>query len=345
MPVVDQHVLRPFASRVFEAVGTPPDIAVFVADSLVDANLAGHDSHGVLRLPGYCGSLRVGDIVPGARASLAKRDRATAIVDGALGWGQPAMQLAANTVIELARECGLGGAVVRNSYHIGRAAPYVESVARAGYIGIAMSNAGPGVAPYGSRSRVLGTNPFAWSMPIGSKGDVLTFDIATAAIAEGKLRVARANDRMVADNLLVDAAGRPTNDPDDFFAGGAILTFGGHKGNGISILAQMLGRALAGMDTTGFDGPRGANGPVILAIDPLCFTSKDEFASEVEAQAALITDSTPAEGFDEVLLPGDLEKRTALERSTDGIPIPDATWAELTQLADSLGVKMVEERM
>src|SRR5690349_4135054 len=99
------------------------------------------------------------------------------------------------------------------------------------------------------------------------------------------------------------------------------------------------------MDTTGFDGPRGANGPVILAIDPLCFTSKDEFASEVEAQAALITDSTPAEGFDEVLLPGDLEKRTALERSTDGIPIPDATWAELTQLADSLGVKMVEERM
>ncbi len=343
MPAVDHNQLRPFTTSVFAAVGTPGDIAAFVADSLVDANLAGHDSHGVLRLPGYCGSLRSGDIIPDARCALLKRDRATAIVDGSLGWGQPAMQLAANTVIELARECGLGGAAVRNCYHVGRVAPYVESVARAGMIGIAMSNAGPGVAPFGSRQRVLGTNPFAWSMPMGSNGDVLTFDIATAAIAEGKLRVARAQDKRVSNDMLVDSNGHPTDDPNDFFTGGAILPFGGHKGNGISILAQMLGRTLAGMDTTGFDGPRGANGPVILAIDPTCFTTESEFRSEVAAQAASISNAAPAVGYSEVLLPGEIERRTAVERRTHGIPIPDATWAELAQLADSLGIAMIQE--
>ncbi len=343
MPVVDHHRLRPFAISVFEAVGTPLDISACVAGSLVNANLAGHDSHGVLRLPGYCASLRAGDIIPDARCSLTARDRATAIVDGALGWGQPAMQLAANTVVEIAQECGLGAVAVRNCYHIGRVAPYVETAARAGLIGIAMSNAGPGVAPFGSRQRVLGTNPFAWSMPLGSDGEVLTFDIATAAIAEGKLRVARAHHKLVDDDMLVDAAGNPTNDPDDFFSGGAILPFGGHKGNGISILAQMLGRSLAGMDTTGFDGPRGANGPVIIAIDPTCFTTKEAFSSEVAAQAALITSSTPAVGFSEVLLPGEIERRTELDRLANGIPIPDTTWAELAMLAESLGIHMIKE--
>ena len=342
MPTVGHTQLRPFATSVFESVGTPADMAGFVADSLVDANLVGHDSHGVLRLPGYCGSLNAGDIIPNARASLIKRDRAAAVVDGALGWGQPAMQLAAETVVDLARDCGLGGVVVRRSYHIGRVAPYVEHVARAGMIGIAMSNAGPGVAPFGGRQRVLGTNPFAWSMPIGDETDPLTFDVATAAIAEGKLRVARAHNRMVATGMLVDSDGEETLDPEDFFTGGAILPFGGHKGNGISILAQMLGRALAGMDTTGFDGPRGANGPIVLAIDPTCFTTAAEFRSEVAAQARLISESTPAVGYTEVLLPGDKERRTMRDREANGIPIPETTWAELTNLADSLGVAMIE---
>ncbi|MCA9860455.1 MAG: Ldh family oxidoreductase [Thermomicrobiales bacterium] len=342
MPTVIHSTLRAFSRTIFEAVGTPPNIALVVANSLVDANLAGHDSHGVLRLPGYCGSLRDGDIVPDARAALIRRDRATAIVDGALGWGQPAMQLATDTTVELAREHGLGATVVRRCYHVGRVAPYVETVARAGMIGLAMSNAGPGVAPFGGRQRVLGTNPFAWSMPIGGRSDPLTFDIATAAIAEGKLRVARANGRPVDPTMLVDRDGKPTSDPNDFFAGGAILPFGGHKGNGISILAQMLGRSLAGMDTTGFDGPRGANGPIVLAIDPTCFTTAEEFATEVAAQAMQICSSRPADGVEEVLLPGEIERRTVHHRLDHGIPIPDTTWSELDELARSLGVEMIE---
>lgn len=342
MPIVDHTLLQPFATEIFEAIGTPNDLATIVADSLIRANLDGHDSHGVLRIPGYCGSFRAGDIIPGARAEVIKRDRATAVVDGALGWGQPAMQLAAETTIDLARQCGLGGTVVRRSYHIGQVAPYVEQVARTGMIGIAMSNAGPGVAPFGGRQRVLGTNPFSWSMPIGDRDDPLTFDIATAAIAEGKLRVARSHNRMVDPGMLVDVNGDETLDPNDFFAGGAILPFGGHKGNGISILAQMLGRALAGMDTTGFDGPRGANGPIIFAIDPTCFTTDADFRVEIAAQAEMITRSTPAAGVDEVLLPGELERRTRAARIENGIPIPDPIWVELAELAKSLEIDMIE---
>jgi uncharacterized oxidoreductase len=338
MRTIAHDELRSLARTVLEAVGTPSDLAGVVGNSLVDANLAGHDSHGVLRLPGYCGSLRAGDVVPGARASVVNKDRATARVDGRWGWGQPAMQLATDTAIELAREFGMGATVVERCYHIGRAAPYVETVARAGMIGIAMSNAGPAVAPYGGRQRVLGTNPVAWAMPRGDADDPLSFDIATAGIAEGKLRVARANNKPIGPGLLVDADGSHSQDPNDFFLGGAILPFGGHKGNGFSILAQMLGRALAGMDTTGFDGPRGANGPIILVLDIAPFTSLDHFTLEVDAQSDLIVNSSPADGFDEVLLPGEMEIRARRDRLANGVPIPDTTWDEISELMVELGL-------
>jgi LDH2 family malate/lactate/ureidoglycolate dehydrogenase len=338
MRVFSHEQLRELASTILERAGTPADLAAIVGNSLVDANLAGHDSHGVLRLPGYCGSLRAGDVIPDARAEVISRDRSTAIVDGHWGWGQPAMQLATDTAIELGQTHALGAVVVRGSYHIGRAAPYVERVARAGLIGIVMANAGPAVAPYGGKDRVLGTNPFAWAIPRGDDAEPLSFDIATAGIAEGKLRVARAKETEIAPGLVVDRDGLPTTDPNDFFAGGAILPFGAHKGNGFSILAQMLGRSLAGMDTTGFDGPRGANGPIIIVLDPTAFTPFDHFTREIEAQGTLITGSSPAEGFDEVLLPGEPELRTRRERLANGIPIPDATWNEITALAGELGV-------
>ena len=248
------------------------------------------------------------------------------------------MLLATDTAIELARQFALGAVVVDRCYHIGRVAPYVERIARAGMVGIAMVNAGPAVAPYGGRDRVLGTNPFAWAMPRGEGQEPLSFDIATAGIAGGKLLVARDKNEDIAPGLIVDAQGAPTQDPNDFFAGGAILPFGGHKGSGITVLTQMMGRALAGMGATDFDGPAGANGPVIIALDISAFSALDRFTDEVNAQGESITNSAPAEGFNEVLLPGDPELRTKRERSANGIPIPDATWNDIAALAKELGV-------
>ena len=345
MPTVAAEPLRAFAGAIIEAVGTPPELAQIVGDSLVDANLAGHDSHGVLRLVGYIRSVRSGDIRPPVAPVLAKRDRATACIDGGYGWGQPSMLLATETAIDLAREFGAGVAVVRRCYHIGRVAPYVETIARAGMIGLAMSNAGPAVAPYGGRARVLGTNPFAWAIPRGNGHPPLSFDIATAGIAEGKLLVARSKGAEVAPGLIVDAAGEVSTDPEAFYAGGALLPFGGHKGYGFNVLAQMLGRGLAGMDTTGFDGPRGANGPVVIAIDVGPFAPLDHFAAEIETQCAQIAGSPPMIGFEKVHLPGDPELAIRAQRLATGIPIPDRTWADLAALAAELGVSPLDVRV
>lgn len=257
MPSVPADELRRVAKTILMATGTPDDLAHLVGDHLVDANLAGHDSHGVMRLLGYVHFARVGDVKPAARACVSHRDRATARVDGAWGWGQPAMRMATDTAIELAAAHGIGCVVVNRCFHVGRVAPYVETVARAGMVGLAMSNAGPAVAPHGGRTRLLGTNPFGWAVPRGDGHEPLSFDIATAAIAEGKLQVARAKGERIPRGMIVTAQGRSSINAIDFYDGGAILPFGGHKGYGVNMLAQVLGCGLAAMDTSRYGGPAG----------------------------------------------------------------------------------------
>jgi LDH2 family malate/lactate/ureidoglycolate dehydrogenase len=338
MPSFAADSLRSFARRALEAVGAPPDAAGVVADSLVDANLAGHDSHGVLRLPQYVAFAREGRVDPAVRPTIVRSEAATATIDAADGWGQPAMWLATETAIELASQFGVGAAVVNRCSHIGRVAPYVEAIARAGMIGLAMANAGPAVAPYGGRSRVLGTNPIAWAVPRADGRDPVCLDVATAAVAEGKLRVARAKGEPVPQGCVVTVDGRPTQDPHEFYAGGALLPFGGHKGSGFSLLAQFVGRGLARLDPTPLGGPRGANGPLVLALNVAAFLPLSDFLAQTDAQCAAVTGSAPAEGFDEVLLPGEPELQARKRRMADGIPVPVAVWDDLTGMAAELEI-------
>ncbi|MEA2594186.1 MAG: hypothetical protein QOF01_655 [Thermomicrobiales bacterium] len=339
MPILSPETLRDLVRGVLEGVGTPADIAGFVGDSLIDANLAGHDSHGVMRLLLYAETARSGQVDSSARACVTKRSGATAIVDGAFGWGQPAMWLATETAIELAQQFGLGAAVVNRSYHVGRVAPYVERIAQAGMIGIAMANAGRAVAPYGGRARVMGTNPIAWAAPRGDGKPPLCLDVATAAIAEGKVRVAKSKGEPVPPGVIVTVDGLPSQIPDDFYDGGALLPFGGHKGSGLSILAQVIGRGLAGLQPPSPTALRGANGPFVLAINVESFAPFEQFLGEVEAQCEEISGSAPAEGFDRVRLPGEPELENRERRGAEGIPIPDSTWGELVALAEELGVR------
>ena len=340
MPDVQAAALHRLARDLLCAIGTDPDPAKIIADSLVDANLAGHDSHGVLRLPAYLAGARQGHVVPTAVPTLHSRSGATAIVDAADGWGQPAMWLATKAAVECAREYGLGAAVVHRSYHIGRVAPYVESIAREGMIGQAMANGAPAVAPFGGRSRVMGTNPMAWAVPRAAGAPPVCLDVATSGVAEGKLRVARARGFPAPAGNIVDREGRPTTEPGDFYAGGALLPFGGHKGSGFSLLVQFIGRGLAGMDPSGYDGPRGVNGPFILAIDICRFTDLEHFRAEVEAQCSAVTNSLPAEGVDAVQLPGQPELAMRATRERDGVPIAESTWHELEELAREHGVAL-----
>lgn len=345
MPVVTADQLRELSRSLLTSCGTPSDSASVVADGLVNANLAGHDSHGVLRLPSYLAGVEQGHITPDSVPLLVSTSSATAIIDAAKGWGQPAMWLAVENVLALTREFGVAAAVVRNSYHIGRVAPYVEWLAEQGIVAIAMANAAPAVAPFGGSKRVLGTNPIAWAAPRDEGKHPVSFDVATAGIAEGKLRVARSKGLPVPEGNLVDREGRPTTDPHDFYAGGSLLAFGGHKGSGFSLLAQVLGRGLAGMDPSAYDGPRGLNGPFIVAIDVARFTDPACFRAETEAQCEVITTSTPREGVASVMLPGDPELATREKREREGIPIPETTWQELRDLAMAQGVAFPDVEM
>jgi LDH2 family malate/lactate/ureidoglycolate dehydrogenase len=338
MPVASAGQLRELSRALLVSCGTPEAPAGIVADGLVNANLAGHDSHGVLRLPGYLAVVEQQQVVPGNLPSVVSTSGATAIVDADHGWGQPAMWLATESVRDLAREFGVATSVVRNSYHIGRVAPYVEWLAERGIVAIAMANAAPAVAPFGGSQRVLGTNPIAWAVPRDESRYPVSFDVATAGVAEGKLRVARAKGLPVPEGNLVDREGRPTTDPNDFYAGGALLPFGGHKGSGFSLLAQFLGRGLAGMNPSAYNGPRGLNGPVIIAIDISRFADPVEFRAEIEAQCDVVTACPPREGVVAVQLPGEPELSTREERLRAGIPMPDATWQELRDLAATQGV-------
>jgi LDH2 family malate/lactate/ureidoglycolate dehydrogenase len=322
----------------FEAVGTPAGTSAFIAESLVAANLTGHDSHGVIRIIQYIEVVENGELDPRAEPEVVSVDGATVKVDGKWGWGQPAFQLAVRETIALARTYGIAIGTVDRCFHVGRVAPYVETIAREGMIGLAMSNAGPAVAPYGARTRVMGTNPIAWAVPGKDEDHPFALDIATAQIAEGKVRVARNKGVPVPEGAIVNLDGSPSIDPNDFYDGGALMAFGGHKGSGFSILAQLLGRGLAGMTQERLLSHRGGNGPVVIAIDPARFAPLELFREAVTEEAERVRSATPAEGFSEVLMPGDPEIREQARREAEGCVVDDTTWNALVSEAIRLGL-------
>ena len=338
MQIVSADALRRLLRDLLEAAGTAAEAARLIGDSLVDANLAGHDSHGAIRILHYLEVVQTGAVDPRVEPEVVRRDRATATIDAKWGWGQPAMWLATRTACELAREHGLGAVVVTNSYHIGRVAPYVEWLATEGMIGLAMANAGRAVAPFGSRQRVMGTNPIAWAAPRAGDAAPVCLDVATAAVAEGKLRVARARGVAAPAGAVIDTDGLPSVNPNDFYEGGALLPFGAHKGSGLSILAQLVGVGLAGAHPDVLSRRRGANGPLVIALDVSAFVPLETFTARVEEQCAEIASAEPAAGVERVYLPGEPELGVRAARERMGIPLPDSTWAELCALAEAGGV-------
>ena len=332
MPTIDHQTLRRVTQGVIEAVGTPPAAAQVVCESLVGANLMGHDSHGVLRLPQYIDLVRHGAVLPQVAPKIIAGQGATAQVDGAFGWGQPAARCATEAAIALAAENGVGVVTIVNCNHIGRVGEYVEMIARAEMVGIAFCNAGPAVAPYGGYQRIMGTNPFAWAAPCGSDQPPFVLDFATSAVAEGKLRVARSKGAMIPEGLVVDSAGRPALDPAAFYAGGALQTFGLHKGSGMSVMIELLARGLCGVDYARTRN-LGLNGPIIMALNIPFLAPAEQFQAAAERLRAQIAGSAPIAGFDEVLLPGDPERRAHEQRLEQGIPLPQTTWDDIVALA------------
>jgi LDH2 family malate/lactate/ureidoglycolate dehydrogenase len=339
LPTIAYENAKLLLCTLLEAAGTPEDIAETVTSSLLEANLTGHDSHGVIRVIQYLDQVSTGALMPETRPVIIRENGATVVIDGAWGWGQLAMRMASEEATRKALEFGIGLGVVERCYHIGRVAPYVELAASKGLIAIAMANAGPAVAPYASRTRVMGTNPIAWAVPRADDPPI-SLDVATSVVAEGKLRVAKAKGLPSPVGAVINLDGVPSIDPNDFYDGGALMAFAGHKGSGFSILAQLLGRGLAGMTPERLAGHRGGNGPVIIVISPEFIAPLDQFNRAIEDQAETILAAEVAEGFDNVKLPGQPEIEERERRLVNGIDIPETTWFELGALAAGLGVDL-----
>jgi hydroxycarboxylate dehydrogenase B len=322
------------------AVGSPDDLAAAVAGGLHAANLAGHDSHGLVRLPRYLRDARDGKIDPAARAEVVRRRGATACVSARWGWGQPAARLAAQTAGEIAGEHGVGAVSLQDSPHVGRMADYVELIASGGQLGMTVTNATPNVAPFGGRTRALGTDPIAFAIPRGDGQPPIVVDFATSVRAEGKVRVARAAGRTVPPGTLIDAEGNPSVDPEDYYNGGALLPAEGHKGYALAVAIEALGGVLSGMAPAMLPAYGGGNGMFVMALEIEAFIEVERFMGQVEEMAAALHRAPTAPGVDRVLLPGEPELISAERRRREGIPIAEATLDELRELADELGVTL-----
>jgi LDH2 family malate/lactate/ureidoglycolate dehydrogenase len=333
------EVLLASARSILTAIGTPDPAAAAVAGSLVESDLVGHSSHGVRRLVPYVASVEAGTTLPAARPEVRSTSGATAIVDGYKTFGQLAARLAADEAAKLASVHRLGMVAIQRCNHVGRLGEYVAYLADRGLVGMALGNADPSVAPYGGRERRLGTNPLAWAIPRADGRPPVVVDWATAAMAEGKLAVALARGETVPEGVVVDRHGLPSVDPAAFYDGGALLPFGGHKGYGLSVLIEIVGGLLTGAGIGSLPGYDGLFGTVLLAVDIEAFVPLDRFRTQTEDFCLALRDTPPAEGTDQVLVPGEPEARTRAERLAHGVPVPATVRAELRALAARVGAR------
>ena len=346
MPTTRPDVLLDFARRLFVAAGVPGDQAGTVARSLVDANLCGHDSHGVMRVPQYVGFVRDGKLFPGAELTVLRETPAILAADAGWGLGQVQAYRLLDRLLPKAKAVGIASGTLRRCGHIGRLGEYAEWAAGHGLALFATVNShgsGRRVAPPGGTRGRLSTNPICFGAPTPS--DPLVLDFSTSAVAEGKVRVALQKGEPVPDGWILDAAGRPSTNPADLYTDppGSILPFGGpqaYKGFGLSLMMDALAGGLSGGDCSRPDRPMPGlgNGVVFALWDVDSFGGRECFLSAVGGLSDFVRDTPPAPGVAEITLPGDPERRTRTRRRAEGIPIPDGTWALLTNLAVELGV-------
>jgi uncharacterized oxidoreductase len=344
MPIFTPEYLHRVAYQIYRAKGTPEHEAEIVATHQVKANLVGHDSHGVILIPEYAARIDRGHIVPGAPFVVEREAPCTAVINGNWGFGFVVTERAMGMAIAKAKTHGVAAITVHYQSHIGRLGDYPAMAAREGMIGLITADSGAGpkaVVPFGGRGRRLGTNPICIGMPSDLEGPVL-LDMATSAVAQGKISLARNRKEQVPPGWIIDKDGNPTTDPDDYFAGGAILPVGadqGHKGYGLSFMVEVFSGLLTGLGF-GIDPQARHNDGVFIGVFNVeHFRPLDRFKKELAEFIDFVKTSPPAAGFSEVLYPGEIEYRTEQRRRREGIFVEDETWGQIRSLIDGLGVK------
>jgi len=324
--------------------GSAPDEIESVAANLIDANLTGHDSHGIGMLPRYTEAYLEGGLAPNAHARIVLDAGALLRLDGSAGFGQVIGKEAMALGIARARRHGSAIVALGNSHHLGRIGAWAEQVAAAGLVSLHFVNvmAPPIVAPYGGIRPGFGTNPFTAGVPLAGRAPLI-LDFATSMIAYGKSRVAYNKGQAVPEGCIIDNEGRPTTDPRWIVTepNGAILAFGAHKGYGLAVLCELLGGALAaGMVGHREDGSkkRILNGMLSVIVDPAALGGSAAFEREAQAFVDSLLGAPPRPGFDQVQIAGDPEREQRARRSARGLPVDATTWQQILDAAASLGV-------
>jgi len=349
MAIVASHSLHALIRAVCAAGGSALDEATLVADQLVEANLTGHDSHGIGLLPVYVRCLHQGTLVANRHVDVVTDRGAVLVVEGQRGYGQVIGHEAMQLAMARAADEGVALLAIRNSFHLGRIGHWAEQCARGGFASIHFVNGidhEPLQAPYGGAEARMSTNPFAAALP-GQGGPAALLDMATSRIALGKARVAANRGVPVPKDSLLDAAGRATRDGGVMFAEprGAMVAMGEHKGSGLAILCELLAGALTGGGTVQPEHPRTGgiiNNMLSVVIDPDALGGREQTAREAAAMVDYIKSSKLREGFDEVLVPGEPERRRRAERLEGGVAIDPRSWAEILAAARDAGVSQAQ---
>jgi LDH2 family malate/lactate/ureidoglycolate dehydrogenase len=340
---IAQDALRDFGTAVLRALDVPEEDGALVSDSLVQADLWGHQSHGFLRLPWYAARLRSGAMRAATDPEVLSDTGPVVLLDGRDGIGQVLAERARLLAVARARTHGVGVVGVRNSNHFGTAMYFTRRAAADGCVAVLTTNASPAMAPWGGREKRLGTNPWSIAAP-GPDGRVVAVDIANTAVARGKIYLAKNRGEPIPETWAMGPDGAPTTDPAEGVLG-VILPMAGHKGYAITFLMDVLSGALTGSAVgSGVHGPyeageRSGCGHLFLALDPDAFGDRAGYEERVHRLVDEVKSVPLAQGFDEVFYPGEVEDRAAAANlAAGGVVLPDQSLADLRELAAATGV-------
>jgi len=343
MPSIMPDELEKIATALLVEAGASEEESKVISRLSIGANLAGHDSHGIIQIPTYIDRVNRGHIVPGAEYEIVKDTPTTTVVDGHWGFGYSVTERLMRETIEKARTQNIAAATVYRQSHIGRLAAYPLMAAEADMIGMITADSGrsaKAVVPFGGREKRLGTNPISIAMPSNLDGPFF-LDMATSAVAAGKINLAQARGGSIPSGWVVKADGEPTTDPNELKNGGAILPLGGdqgHKGYGLSSIVEIFSGILTGLGFGHDPSGRHNDGCFISVFNVSAFRDLQDFKDEVTEFAAYLKSSETAPGFDEVLYPGEIEYRNETRQRKEGIFVEDSTWGELQSLAEGYNI-------
>ena len=339
MKFIPADKLTHFVAAIMQGGGCHADEARTVAQRLVDSNLVGHDSHGVLRVGKYLEWVNEGWLRPNTDPTIVFDSEALAIVDGNRGFGQVIGEFATRLGIAKAARSGIAMVGLRNCGHLGRLGDWAEMAAAEGQVSLHFLNTSGAqrVAPFGGSDRRLSTNPLAIGVP-GVDGPPIILDITTSTVAEGKLMVALNKGEQVPAGWIVDKHGKPTTSPRDFYDGGALLTIGEHKGSGLSILTDVLAGAITTGRSSDPEDTVLRNNMLSIFIAPAVYDGDGGVLAEAKRLLDWVKESPPLVAGRPVLGPGDVERETRAARVANGVPLDDTTWNNLIAAAQSVGI-------